>query len=59
VETIFNIPGAGGFFINSIQNRDVFLLLGITIVYCSLLVVLNLVVDVAYTFLDRRIKLYE
>lgn len=59
VETIFNIPGAGGFFINSIQNRDAFLLLGITIVYCALLVLLNLVVDVAYTWLDRRIKLYD
>ncbi|MEA3211378.1 MAG: oligopeptide transport system permease protein [Chthoniobacter sp.] len=58
VETIFNIPGAGGFFINSIQNRDTFLLCGITIVYCTLLVVLNLVVDVAYPWLDRRIKLY-
>src|SRR6266853_40386 len=59
VEMIFQIPGAGGFFINSIQNRDVFLLLGITIVYCALLVLLNLFVDVAYTWLDRRIKLYE
>ena len=59
VETIFQIPGAGGFFINSIQNRDVFLLLGIPIVYCTLLVLLNLVVDVAYTWLDRRIKLYD
>ncbi|HYR57560.1 MAG TPA: ABC transporter permease [Chthoniobacteraceae bacterium] len=57
VEMIFQIPGAGGFFINSIQNRDVFLLLGITIVYCALLVLLNLFVDVAYTWLDRRIKL--
>jgi len=59
VETIFNIAGAGGFFVNSIQNRDGFLLSGVTIVYCSLLVVLNLVVDFAYTWLDRRIKLYE
>ena len=49
VETIFNIPGAGGFFVNSIQNRDVFLLGGVVIVYCALLVVLNLVVDIAYT----------
>jgi len=57
VETIFQIPGAGGFFINSIQNRDVFLLLGITIVYCAMLVLLNLFVDIAYTWLDRRIKL--
>ncbi len=59
VETIFNIPGMGGYFINSILNRDVFLLSGVVIVYCALLVVLNLVVDVAYTWLDRRIKLYE
>jgi oligopeptide transport system permease protein len=59
VETIFNIPGTGGFFINSIQNRDVFLLVGITLVYCGLLVLLNLVVDIAYTLLDRRIQLHE
>jgi ABC-type dipeptide/oligopeptide/nickel transport system permease component len=59
VESIFNIPGAGGFFVNSIQNRDGFLLCGVVMVYCSLLVALNLLVDVAYTWLDRRIKLYE
>jgi len=59
VELIFNIPGAGGFFVNSIQNRDGFLLCGVVIVYCALLVLLNLVVDIAYTLLDRRIKLYE
>ena len=57
VETIFNIPGAGGFFVNSIFNRDGFLLGGVVIVYCALLVVLNLVVDFAYTVLDRRIRL--
>lgn len=57
VETIFNIPGAGGFFVNSIFNRDGFLLGGVVIIYCALLVLLNLVVDVAYTVLDRRIQL--
>jgi oligopeptide transport system permease protein len=59
VETIFNIPGVGGFFVNSIQNRDGFLLGGIVIVYCALLVVMNLVVDLVYGCLDRRIKLHE
>jgi oligopeptide transport system permease protein len=59
VETVFNIPGAGGFFVNSIRNRDGFLLCGVVIVYCSLLVLLNIVVDIAYTLLDRRIKLHE
>ncbi|MDD5348608.1 MAG: ABC transporter permease [Chthoniobacteraceae bacterium] len=59
VETIFNIPGAGGFFVNSIQNRDGFLLEGVVIVYCALLVGLNLLADLAYPWLDRRIKLYD
>lgn len=58
VETIFNIPGMGGFFVNSVLNRDGFLLCGVVIVYCTLLVLLNLVVDIAYGFLDRRITVY-
>jgi len=59
VESIFSIPGAGGFFVNSVLNRDGFLLAGVVIVYCTLLVLFNLVVDVLYGFLDRRIMLYE
>ncbi len=56
VETVFHIPGAGGFFVHSIMNRDGFLLGGMVIVYCLLLVCFNLLVDVAYGLLDRRIK---
>jgi oligopeptide transport system permease protein len=56
VETIFNLPGAGPFFVNSILNKDSFLLGGVVIVYCTLLLALNLVVDIAYTYLDRRIN---
>jgi oligopeptide transport system permease protein len=59
VETIFNIPGMGPFFITSILTRDVFLLCGVVIVYCTLLVVMNLLVDLAYSLLDPRIRLYE
>ncbi len=59
VESIFSIPGAGGFFVNSVLNRDGFLLAGVVIVYCALLVVFNLAVDVLYGFLDRRITLYD
>lgn len=59
VEAIFNIPGAGGFFVNSILNRDVFLLSGVVIIYCVLLVCMNLLVDIAYSVLDPRIRLYE
>jgi oligopeptide transport system permease protein len=57
VETIFYIPGAGGFFVNSILNRDGFLLGGVVIVYCVMLVLFNLAVDVIYTLLDPRIQL--
>ena len=57
VETLFHIPGAGGFFVHSILNRDGFLLGGIVIVYCAMLVVFNMVVDILYTVLDRRIRL--
>lgn len=56
VETIFNIPGAGGFFVHSILNRDGFLLGGVVIVYCVLLIVFNLLVDASYALLDRRIR---
>lgn len=56
VETIFHIPGAGGFFVHSILNRDGFLLGGMVIVYCVLLVLFNLVVDMTYGVLDRRIR---
>jgi ABC-type dipeptide/oligopeptide/nickel transport system permease component len=47
----------GGYFVHSILNRDVFLLSGVVIVYCTLLVGLNLVVDLANSVLDRRIQL--
>lgn len=59
VETIFNIPGAGPHYVNSILSNDRYLLMGMTIVYCSLLVVLNFLVDLAYMWLDRRIRLHE
>lgn len=58
VESVFNISGAGLIFVNSIQNRDVFVLCGAVIVYCVLLVLFNLLVDVIYTLLDKRISLY-
>lgn len=57
VETIYNVPGSGRFFVNSILNGDAFLLGGVTIVYCTLLVLMNLLVDILYGVLDKRITL--
>ncbi|PIU00189.1 MAG: peptide ABC transporter permease [Bdellovibrionales bacterium CG10_big_fil_rev_8_21_14_0_10_45_34] len=57
IELIFAIPGMGKHFIQSVTNRDYPLVLGVTIVYATLLVLANLLVDVLYAFLDPRIKL--
>lgn len=58
VETIFQIPGIGAFFINGFSNRDYSLVIGLVMLYAVLLVLLNLAVDFAYTVLDPRVK-YE
>jgi oligopeptide transport system permease protein len=58
VEQIFGIPGMGKYFVQSIGNRDYPLIQGLTLVYASLLVLMNLLVDVAYAWLDPRIR-YE
>jgi oligopeptide transport system permease protein len=56
IEKIFNIPGLGTHFVQSAFNRDYPLVLGTIVLYASLLVVLNLAVDVAYTVLDPRVR---
>ena len=58
VESVFNLPGAGMIFVNSIQNRDVFLLGGAVLVYCALLLLFNLIVDLLYGVLDKRIRVH-
>ncbi|MBQ3304388.1 MAG: ABC transporter permease subunit, partial [Clostridia bacterium] len=58
IEQIFTIPGMGKFFVESINNRDYPLIMGVTIFYSALLVLMNLIVDLLYGVIDRRIK-YE
>ena len=59
IEKIFAIPGTGSHFVNSALNRDYTLAMGVTILYTVLVYALNLLVDLAYTFLDPRIDLEE
>ncbi len=58
VETIFNIPGLGRFFVQSALNRDYTLVMGCVLFVALLIVIMNLVVDIAYAFLDPRVS-YE
>ncbi|QXM07368.1 ABC transporter permease [Crassaminicella indica] len=57
VERIFAIPGMGKHFVESVGNRDYTVLMGMTIFYAIFLVVMVLVVDVVYGFIDPRIKI--
>ncbi|HWQ72554.1 MAG TPA: ABC transporter permease [Desulfitobacteriaceae bacterium] len=59
IEYVFNIPGIGQFFVNAVTNRDYPVIMGTTILYTTLLVTFNLLVDIVYTVLDPRIKLTE
>jgi oligopeptide transport system permease protein len=56
IESIFQIPGIGVFFVNASLNRDYTMVVGLVVLYATLLVVLNLLVDLAYVVLDPRVK---
>ena len=59
VENIFAIPGLGRYYVTSIYNRDYTTIMGVTIFYSAFLVLLNFLVDIAYGWIDPRIKLVK
>jgi oligopeptide transport system permease protein len=56
VESVFQIPGIGRHFVQAVLNRDYPLVMGVTLTYGVILVLSNIAVDVAYSWLDPRIK---
>lgn len=56
VEEIFGIPGLGQMFVRGALNRDYTLVLGIVVFYATLIVSLNLIVDVLYGVIDPRVR---
>jgi oligopeptide transport system permease protein len=56
VETLFDIPGMGQWFVKGAINRDYSVVLGTAIVYASLVTSFNLLVDLAYAWLDPRVR---
>ena len=56
VEFVFAIPGMGRFFITAVTDRDYPLIMGVTLVYTSLVVCTNLLVDLLYSYVDPRIR---
>ncbi|GAB5411841.1 MAG: oligopeptide ABC transporter permease OppB [Chlamydiales bacterium] len=56
VEKIFGIPGLGGWFVKSVINRDYTVIMGITIFYSALLMFLVFITEVAYLYLDPKVR---
>ena len=56
VETIFQIPGLGRFFVQAAFNRDYTMIMGMVLFYAVLILCLNLVVDVVQAWLDPRVR---
>jgi oligopeptide transport system permease protein len=56
IEQIFGIPGIGRYFVQAALNRDYTLVMGVTIFYGALIIMLNLAADIVYGFLDPKIR---
>ncbi len=56
VETLFTIPGMGQWFVKGAINRDYSVVLGCALLYCALITMFNLLVDMAYALLDPRVR---
>ena len=59
VEQIFALPGMGRFFVQSITNRDYTAIMGFTLFYATVLILLVFVVDIIYCIIDPRIQLTD
>lgn len=56
VETLFGVPGIGQWFVKGAINRDYSVVLGTAIIYSGLITSFNLIVDLAYAWLDPRVR---
>jgi oligopeptide transport system permease protein len=56
IEQVFRIPGLGNLYWNAIKFRDYTLVMGITVFYAAMVAVLNAAVDIAYGFIDPRLR---
>ncbi len=56
IEKVFNVPGIGQHFVNGVLNKDLFLIMGVVLIYATILILFNLAVDVLYRWIDPRIE---
>ncbi len=56
IETVFALPGVGSMLINSVSRRDYHVIQGVLLFIAALNVIMNLMVDISYTMIDKRVK---
>lgn len=56
VERVFSVPGMGQHFVNGVQNKDLFLIMGVVLIFATMLILFNLAVDLLYRWVDPRIE---
>jgi ABC-type dipeptide/oligopeptide/nickel transport system permease component len=57
IEEIFGLPGIGAAFISSVLARDYGMIMGTTMLFATLIVIANFAVDLAYPFVDPRVRI--
>lgn len=57
IENMFTIPGLGKYYIDSINERDYTMVLGVTIFYAAFLILMMIITDIVYVLVDPKIKL--
>ncbi len=57
IESIFAIPGMGKYYVESVQNYDYSMILGMTVFYGTFLVLANMIVDILYGLIDPRVRI--
>ena len=55
-ESVFNIPGVGRLVVDAISRRDYPIIQGVMIIFAAVYVLINLVIDILYSFIDPRIR---
>ena len=56
MENIFNLPGIGRLMVNALNNRDYPVVSGINLVFATMVVGVNLMIDLIYPYLDPRVR---
>jgi oligopeptide transport system permease protein len=56
VEKVFAVPGIGQHFVDAVLSKDITLLMGVVLVFSTVVILMNLLVDVLYAWIDPRIQ---